>query len=179
MSQFLGEGRQIGYIVDDVEKAMDLWAHKLNVGPWFYKEDIGVSEFTYFGEPVAELPKVSIALANSGSLQVELIQPRNEVPSLWYDSLKTGKTGPQHIAYWVDDFDDKHAELVARGFVEGHAGRAGGRGRFAYFVHEDTPGSILELSESTGGKAEYFRKIREASIGWDGSDPIRRQPTQS
>lgn len=178
MSQFLGEGRQIGYIVNDIEKAMDHWSAKLNVGPWFYKEDIGITEFTYFGEPVDVLPTVSIALANSGSLQVELIQPRNEAPSLWYDSLAAGQTGAQHIAYWVDDFDAKRAELLARGFVEGHFGRAGTRGRFSYLVHDDTPGSILELSEATGAKGDYFRRIHEASLEWDGSDPIRRQHAQ-
>lgn len=175
MSLLLGDARQVGYIVADIESAMKRWSEDLGVGPWFYKEDIGVTSFSYFGDDVDELPKVSIALANSGSLQVELIQPRNSTSSLWLDSLEAGREGPQHVAYWVSDFDKKHEALVGAGYKEGHAGQAGSRGRFAYFVHDELPGSILELSEVIGPKKEYFERVREASINWDGSDPIRRQ----
>jgi predicted sulfurtransferase len=32
---------------------------------------------------------------------------------------------------------------------------------------------MFEVSELSGGKAEYFEKIRVASMGWDGKDPVR------
>ena len=50
MSIFFGAVRQVGYVVKDIEKAMNEWA-KLGVGPWFYKEDVGSTEFTYYGKP--------------------------------------------------------------------------------------------------------------------------------
>ena len=64
-------------------------------------------------------------------------------------------------------------------YVEGHAGRMGhNRGRFAYFVHPGLPSGMIELSEMTGGKAEYFEKVRQAAAGWDGADPIRTVPSR-
>ena len=40
MSRFLGEIRQAGYVVDDIEAAMDYWSRVLGVGPFFYKERV-------------------------------------------------------------------------------------------------------------------------------------------
>ena len=36
MSRFFGEIRQAGYVVHDIEKAMDYWSRELGIGPWFY-----------------------------------------------------------------------------------------------------------------------------------------------
>lgn len=174
MSLRFGAVRQIGYVVHDIEKAMRHWSEVLGVGPWFYKEEVGTTEFRYYGAPSA-LPALSIALANSGGVQIELIQQRNDAPSLYLDSLARGAEGMQHIAYWTDDgFDADGTALRARGYVEGHGGRMGARGRFAYYVHPDLPGNIVEISEMAGGKGEYFAMIAQAAQGWDGSEPIRR-----
>jgi catechol 2,3-dioxygenase-like lactoylglutathione lyase family enzyme len=174
MSLSLGGVRQIGYVVRDIEQAMRHWSGVLGVGPWFYKEAVGTTEFRYYGKASA-LPDLSIALANSGGVQIELIQQRNDAPSLYLDSLERSGEGMQHIAYWTDDaFDSFAARLQARGYVEGHGGRMGARGRFAYYVHSDLPGNIVEISEMAGGKGEYFATIAEAARTWDGSDPIRR-----
>jgi len=174
MSILFGAVRQVGYVVRDIEQAMAQWV-RLGVGPWFYKQEVSSTEFRYHGHDSA-LPQLSIALANSGDMQIELIQQRNDAPSLYLDTLHRNGEVAQHLAYWTQDqFDVFCAQLLERGYVEGHAGRMGAqRGRFAYFVHEQHPGAMIEISESTGGKAEYFEQIRQASLGWDGSDPIRR-----
>lgn len=174
MSLLFGAVRQVGYVVRDIEQAMRQWV-ALGVGPWFYKQVVVSTEFRYYGQPSA-LPDLSIALANSGELQIELVQQRNDVPTLYRDTLERNGEIAQHLAYWTyDKFDAYVEELRTRGYVEGHAGRMGAqRGRYAYFVHEAHPGAMIEISESTGGKGEYFEQIRLASQGWDGSEPIRR-----
>lgn len=179
MSNFFGGVRQVGYVVRDIEKAMAHWARTLGVGPWFYKEDVGTTEFNYYGQP-SRLPRLSIALANSGDLQIELIQQRDDAPSLYLDSLKRCGEGAQHLAYWTDDgFDAAVHRLRLAGYVEGHSGRMGVRGRFAYFVHPDLPSGMFEISEMAGGKGEYFQDIRRAALAWDGSDPVRRMGASS
>jgi hypothetical protein len=153
---------------------MDQWV-KLGVGPWFYKEDVGSTEFRYYGKE-SRLPKVSIALANSGDLQIELIQQRDDAPSLYRDSLAKNGEIAQHVAYWtVDRFDEICQRLTALGYIEGHSGRMGAnRGPYAYFLHPDLPSAMIEISDSSGGKAEYFAEVRKAAENWDGKDPIRR-----
>ena len=174
MSNLFGEVRQIGYVVKDIELAMDQWA-KLGVGPWFYNEEVLSTEYRYYGKP-SRLPKLSIALANSGETQIELIQQRDDAPTLYLDTLSRNGECAQHIAYWTKDRFDEYCErLLALGYVEGHAGRMGtNRGRYAYFLRPDLPSVMIELSESTGGKAEYFAEVKKAHQDWDGKDHVRR-----
>ena len=107
MSRIFGEPRQNGYVVRDVEAAMRHWSEVLGVGPWFYFEHVPIEAFHYRGE-LSPL-QVSIALANSGALQIELIQPRNDVPSMYRDFLAAGHEGLQHLAYWTERFDEDPA----------------------------------------------------------------------
>jgi catechol 2,3-dioxygenase-like lactoylglutathione lyase family enzyme len=170
--QRFGGIRQIGYVVRDIQAAMERWL-ALGVGPWFYREECPVTEFRYYGRP-SRFPRLSIALANAGDLQIELIQQRDDAPSLYADFLRTAGEGAQHVAYWTtDSFDAWRQDLLASGLVEGHAGRIGSQGRFAYFVDRAMPGTVIEISETSGGKAERFAQIREAARTWEGADPIR------
>lgn len=174
MSLIFGGIRQLGFVVRDIEKAMAHWSEVLGVGPWFYVDRPPEnSEFRYFGKP-SPYPHISIALANAGPLQVELIQQRDESPSLYLDSLRRTGECAQHFAFWTERFDEMERQLLDAGYVEGHAGQRGGAGRFAYFIHSDLPSGMIELSELSGNKAELFEKIAQAADDWEGSDPIRR-----
>ena len=81
MSRIFGKTvTQNGYVVRDIEAEMNHWVEVLGVGPWFYMESIPVEDFRYKGEPSPL--DFSVALANSGDLQIELIQQNNDAPSL-------------------------------------------------------------------------------------------------
>ncbi|HSV53062.1 MAG TPA: VOC family protein [Burkholderiaceae bacterium] len=174
MSKLLGPVRQVGYIVKDIEKAMASWI-AAGVGPWFYSENLVPIEFRYRGQ-ASGVPIISMALANSGDVQIELIQQINDAPSLYLETLVRNGECAQHVAYWtMDRYQEFQHHLTAQGFIEGHAGRmTADRGPFAYFIHPDVPSLMIEISDNTGGKAEYFEQVRQASIGWDGRDPVRR-----
>ncbi len=167
----LGPVRQVGYVVKDVEKGMREWLN-LGVGPWFYTEKVQVENFQYLGRPSD--PQISIALSNSGYVQVELIQQRNDAPSLYRDFLQTCGEGLHHLSHWVEDFDEKSQMLFDLGYFVGHSGNIGPNGRFAYFLNDKLPGTILEVSEMSGFKGKFFKKIADKCLNWDGSDPIRR-----
>ncbi len=150
MSIHFGAVRQVGFVVADIKKAMGHWSSVLGVGPWFYREEVGVTEFSYYGQ-ASKLPQMSIALANSGPLQLELIQQRNDAPSLFLDSLKKSGDVAQHVAYWTEnEYEAFGRKLLDSGYVEGHSGRMGVRGRFSYYVHPDLPSCIIEISELKG-----------------------------
>src|SRR5262249_38121097 len=122
----------------------------------------------------------SVALANSGPLQVELIQTRNDAPSMYRDFIQAGNFGLQHVAYWTERFDEDMARLAKQGFEVAMSGEVGARGRFVDFepaTHDGAhPGTVIALSEVAGPKGKLFRLIREASENWDGRDPVRAFP---
>jgi len=177
MSKFFGEIRQLGYVVPDIEAAMDYWSKTLGVGPWFYNPKVPIRNYRYNGE--SHEPHNSVALANSGFVQVELIQTRNDVPSMYRDFLRAGRTGLQHVAYWTSDYDADLARLLKQGFKPVMSGEVGEKGRFIYFDTEYHPGTVIELSEVAGPKGKMFDLIRASSEGWDGNEPVRPFPDLS
>jgi Glyoxalase/Bleomycin resistance protein/Dioxygenase superfamily len=173
MSRIFGPIRQNGYVVRDIEKALHHWTTVLGVGPFFYFERAPITEFSYRG--VTSPLEVSIALGNSGDLQIELIQQRNDAPSMYRNFLAAGREGLQHVAYWTNEFEADLARCLDAGFVVGQAGVAGGaNGRFVYFDTETHPGTVVELSDSSGAKGMFFKHIAEMAKTWDGTDPVRR-----
>ncbi len=173
MSRHFGAITQNGYVVRDIEAAMRHWSDVLGIGPWFYSERAPIEDFQYRGAPSDCV--ISIALANSGALQIELIEQRNDAPSLYRDFLDAGHEGLQHIAYWTDRFDDALRVADNLGWRLGQSGHVGMPGRFAYFDTEAHPGTVVELSETNGPKGAMFKRIAAASRDWDGRDPIRTE----
>ena len=148
------------------------WVEVLGVGPFFYLEEAPIQNFQYYGEP-SEM-SASIALANSGPLQIELIQQRNDAPSMYRDFLAAGHEGLQHVAYWTVEFDRDFDRLQEHGFTVGQSGDVGGPdGRMVYFDTEAHPGTVIELSEISGPKGKTFEMIAEKARTWDGTNPIR------
>ena len=177
MSRLLGEIRQLGYVVDDIEAAMAYWHQTMGVGPWYYNPRVPIEDYTYEGARY-EVHN-SVALANAGFIQVELIQTRNDAPSMYRDFIQAGHSGLQHVAYWTQKFDADLALMEAEGFRVKMSGMVGKNGRFVYFDKEDHPGTVIELSEVLGPKGRMFDLIRAASETWDGGDPVRPFPDLS
>ena len=172
MFRKLGPIRQNGYVVRDIRAAMDHWINHHGVGPWYYIDRVKTDWFRYRGADSAV--EMSIALANSGDLQIELIQQRNDAPSLYRDFLAAGLEGLQHVAYWSTDYQALLDAALAQGFAIGHEGQIGGpQGRFCYFDSAGYPGAMIEISDISGTKGRFFEKIRRVAADWDGSDPIR------
>jgi hypothetical protein len=177
MSKLFGDIRQIGYVVEDIESAMRHWYEMLGIGPWFYAERIVDTNFRYRGKP-SQIER-SVALSNSGFVQIELLQQRNNAPSMYLDFLKSGRVGVQHFAYWTTRFDQDMQKASSAGLTVAMSGQVGDQGRYVYFDCEYHPGTVIELSEVNGPKGALFDLIRRESANWDGSDPIRPFPDLS
>jgi len=172
MSRLFGPVRQNGYVVRDIRAAMDHWINVMGVGPWFYIERVKTDYFRHRGQDAAV--EMSIALANAGDLQLELIQQRNDAPSMYKEFLDAGHEGLQHVAFWSTSYQQLYDQSLARGLKVGHEGQIGGeQGRFAYFDSAAHPGSVIEISDISGNKGRFFDHIRRIAADWDGADPIR------
>src|SRR5215472_10145160 len=81
MSRLFGALRQMGFVVRDIHKAMRHWIEVCGVGPWFVAEKLPLDGFWYKEQPYDI--HVTVALANSGDVQLELIQQRDRTPSMY------------------------------------------------------------------------------------------------
>ncbi|GAC56275.1 putative oxidoreductase [Gordonia hirsuta DSM 44140 = NBRC 16056] len=171
VANFFGTIRQIGYVVRDLEASMQGFINA-GIGPWFYLKGVRPGDFTYHGQPSDMV--MDVAVANSGDIQIELITPVNDAPSMYKDFLDGGHEGVQHIAYWAEDYQGLYDRALAAGFTVGQEGRIGGEdGRFAYLATEHHPGTVIEISDLGGSKAFIFGLIKMAADNWDGSNPIQ------
>src|SRR6185295_5369391 len=114
MSRLFGPMRQIGFVVRDLDHALKYWTQTLGVGPFFVVRRLPIEKFWYHGEP-SPAPHLTLAIANSGDLQVELIQQHDQNPSGFLDHLKAVGDGLQHVSAWVDraGYDENVARLQA------------------------------------------------------------------
>lgn len=172
MSRLFGDLRQVGIVVRDIEAAMAHWSEVCGVGPWFYTDRLAVTSFTYRGQRHDGI-HLSIALANSGDVQLELIQQRCDTPSMYRDFLAAGHEGMQHWSSWPVDYDARLQHALANGYTVGQEGDSP-RGRFVYLWNEGHPGTVIEMAHLTEGRKRIFDAVRAAAVGWDGSDPVRR-----
>ncbi len=172
MSRLFGDLRQVGIVVRDIEAAMTHWSTVCGVGPWFYTDRLAVTAFSYRGQRHDGI-HLSIALANSGDVQLELIQQRCDTPSMYRDFLAAGHEGMQHWSSWPVDYDARLRHALASGYTVGQEGDSP-RGRFVYLWNEGHPGTVIEMADLTEGRKRIFDAVRAAAVGWDGSDPVRR-----
>ena len=173
MSHLFGEMRQIGIVVRDIRAAMAHWVEVCGVGPWFYADKLPVTAFSYAGVRYDDI-HISVALANSGDVQLELIQQRCDTPSMYRDFLSAGHEGMQHWSSWPEDYDVKLEKALSFGFTIGQEGDSA-RGRFVYLKNEGHPGTVIEMAHMTEGRRRIFDKVRAAAVNWDGNAPIRNE----
>ncbi|KUI16475.1 glyoxalase [Mycobacterium sp. GA-1285] len=167
-----GPIRQIGYVVTDIDRAIASWL-EIGVGPWFVMRNLTLTA-RYRGEP-CEITQ-SLALSNSGDMQIEVIQQHSEAPSVFKEFLDAHGEGFHQFAYWATDFDATMRAVETAGWPVVWSGGEDVGTRFAYVeppagaAHVAQIVEIMELTEITSGMAAF---VREAAANWDGSDPVR------
>ena len=116
MSRLFGPMRQVGIVVRDIEKAMRHWVEVCGIGPWFYAERLPLDGYRYKGKSY-DIPNLSIALANSGEVQLELIQQRCRTPSLYWDFIDAGHEGMQHWSSWPENYHEIRERALRSGQI--------------------------------------------------------------
>ena len=172
MSRLFGDMRQVGIVVRDIETAMQHWVEVCGVGPWFHVDKLPISAFTYKNKVFDDI-HISVALANSGNIQLELIQQKCTTPSMYQNFLTAGYEGMQHWSSWPEDYDLRLKRALSNGYNIGQSGDSP-RGRFVYLMNEGHPGTVIEMAEMTTTRRSIFEAIHAAAINWDGLDPIHR-----
>jgi catechol 2,3-dioxygenase-like lactoylglutathione lyase family enzyme len=177
MSRIIGPVRQVGHVVRDVDRAMAYWTEILGIGPFYVFRETRMTNFHYRGHRSTDLV-VTLAFAQSGDVQIELIQQHNDAPSAYREFLSAGREGVQHLSPWFDDpaqYDCARARLIAQGLQLVHETRHDdGSPRFVYFETGTPDAPLIELSEALIPAVRIVPDtVAAASIDWDGRDPIR------
>lgn len=163
---------QIAMIVEDIEMACANWTRTTGIGPFLHVPHVVLEEFGYRGVQSSGLD-FSVAIAQSGGVQIELVQQHSEGPSAYRDMIAKGGSGFHHLAIYTGDYDAVYASYIDQGFVAAVDGTFGGY-RFSYIDTSKAIGCMIELIEENPLQTDFFERIAVAAESWDGvSDPIR------
>ncbi len=172
MSRAFGPVMQNGYLVRDLDAALAHWTGVLGVGPFFVIERLALVDARYRGEPFEA--DVTIALACSGGLQIELIRQRDDAPSIYREWYDAGREGLHHLGFYCEDIAATLASLGDGRYERVQWGTTSGGGGFAYLATEAHPGTCVELIQRDEAMRRLFEIVESASRDWDGSEPVRR-----
>jgi catechol 2,3-dioxygenase-like lactoylglutathione lyase family enzyme len=166
----LGEVMQLAFVPKDFQGALDFWTKTMGVGPFYLNEKIVVDDLRYRGRP-SDID-FRVAIGYWGDIQVEIIEQRNDAPSIYKDWRDAGHEGLQHVCVVVDDMAKAReicrkagAEVVQEGKLPG--------GEFIYVDTGGGPGTMVEVIQLPQAGLDRFAWMREQARTWDGSDPVR------
>ncbi|MFC1847699.1 VOC family protein [Chloroflexota bacterium] len=133
---------QIGIVVKDVEKTTEFFSSVFGWGPWGILE-LDMKDCLYRGESCDA--RLKIAFAQSGSVEIELIQVL-EGETIHTEFLREKGEGLHHLRFKVDDLDAKLADLAKEGIEVVFRKNLNGID-FAYLDTDRFGGIMVELIE--------------------------------
>ena len=168
------EGRfivQMAWVVTNLDIAIERWRKAMGLGPFFVGRHLKWTDPIYRGEP--SLADYSIAIAQAGSVQVELIEQHDDSPSVYRELVPAGGVGFHHVAILATDYAVEIANYEARGHQQVFYGRYGPI-QVSFIDTVSAMGCMLEVIEETPYGQRIFETIRRAATDWDGkTDPVR------
>lgn len=162
---------QMAYIVKDIHRAMEEWIARLKVGPWFLLDHFTGEHPVYRNQP--SRADMTLAMAFAGHMNIELIQPNDDHPSVYKEMIDARGYGFHHWGLASADVDADVKRYEAMGMeVAFRAGVPTG-GDVAYMdTHGALPG-FVELIQTNALMEQAFTGFYRAALSWDGKGPVR------
>lgn len=170
--QALGSVAQIAYVVRDLDAAMAHCQRDLGSGPCFVIENFLQAGQIYRGQE--SRADMRIAMTFAGQTWIELIQPLDQHPSVYRETIESRGYGLHHHGIAFTDVAAALADYQARGWQECFRSPVptGGDVVFLQGGHADAP-AFIELLPVTPGMDAHFTSLWRAAQDWDGADPVR------
>ena len=158
---------QYAWVVPELEAAARHWHATLGVGPFLINRDLKLTRPRYRGHPGG--PRFSTAVAQSGDVQIELVEQLDDSPSAYRDLVAPGATGFHHVAFIAGDFAAALSGLTGQGHAIAADGLFGDM-RDAYVDTSGAIGCMTEIIEDKPAIRAFFAAVRKTAERWDG-DP--------
>ena len=160
---------QLGFVVDDLLGAAERWTRVHGVGPFHVLPRVEAVNRYRGAETTTDL---QVAVAQAGSVQIELMQQFCDRPSVYRDLFAKHEGGFHQICTVTPDFDGKRRHLESQGY-EVVAEMGSESARVAFYDTVADFGFFTEVLEQTPSFLANVTRISKTCAEWDGSDPIR------
>ena len=160
---------QMAWVVDDLEAAATRISKAMRCGPFLMNRHIQLTDPRHRGRP--QRTDFSLALAQAGAVQIELVEQHDDTPSVYRDAFPDGPPGGMafhHVAVIVADVGQETARYNALGFDTGSSGRFGDVD-FTYVDTRAAGGFMVEVLPDSETINRFFGAVRKAAEEWDGT----------
>lgn len=163
-----GEALQVAYIVDDLDQAMAHWREQYGVGPFLVNRNITPLTNTFYrGEKSGKTP-INIAFSYINCMQLEVIEPLHDIPSVYNEALERKTRGVHHYAARVDDFPAAYDWALDNGYDAVVDVGIDGLARMSYVENKDA-GLIIEVIQWNDLTRPIFDSLYEK---WKEIEPL-------
>jgi hypothetical protein len=172
IGQPIGGIIQVAYTVSDIEAAIRSYAQDLKLGPWFLRGPLQARQPVYRGRP--QDLRLSIAIAYSGHMMIELIQQHDDQPSVYRELIEKHGYGFHHWGIASDRYDADLESYETRGFEPVFTDETPAGTRVTYFDAKRGWPGFIEIIEINAASELRYSKMYAETLIWDGKDAIRK-----
>lgn len=155
-----GAIEQMAYVVADIDQAIADWHHAIGVGPFAVARNVQPLEGSYYRGQESFGVTIHLGFAYIDGIQLELIQPCSDHPSIYREAIEANHLGLHHYGFLVEDYESAYQHAVDHGYQSiVDAGRKSWA-RMAYMESQHVPGLIAELIEKNDNTRPYFEGVK-------------------
>ncbi len=149
------EIKQLGIVVDDVERIARNYWELMGIGPWYILDFTPqhLADMYLHGIAADETQShIKAGIAQFGEIQLELLQPVRG-PSTHMEFWRTKGQGIHHVSFGqIDDHDKVITGSEGMGIEVESSGLLGGATTFTYLATQKDLGTIFEATKAHPGK---------------------------
>ena len=128
---------QLGYVVEDMDKAMDEYGKIYGIKAWYRAVNEPVGQLYYKGQPFTD-PGYDVVLGYCGKTEIELITTGG-AENIYTAFIRAHGYGLHHFCFFVRDIKPYVAEYEKRGWVVTQNGVINGKSTKSHFAYLTRP----------------------------------------
>ncbi len=109
----------------------------------------------------------------AGHMMIELIQPTDDLPSVYKETISQRGYGFHHVGIAVADTEKERHTYEGKGYHVAFSTPVPSGGTVYYMGDGPNAPGFVELIPATKGMDDLFTKYWRASVNWDGKNPVR------
>ncbi|MGD0276187.1 MAG: VOC family protein [Syntrophales bacterium] len=160
---------QLGFVVEDLEKAMRDYSKIYNVKRWYRAANEMKDQIYYKGKQIRD-DGFDLVIGYCGKTEIELITSTTE-ENIYVNFLRENGPGLHHISYFVSDLDKAVKDYLDIGFEVVQNGTIGNKSAVTRYVYLKSPntryGNIVELQQTR--MFDIFTVYRNSFLTWAGT----------
>ena len=175
LSALSGPIRQLAFVPQDFDRAINFWTTVMGVGPSFHLEHIPLQDVRYRGNPIKY--DSSAAISYWGDLEIELLRQHNHETSILTAWLNGERNGIHHVRVQVQNLNEARELYLSNGAGIVQEATLPGGGQYVMF---EMPGfeSFIEVSVLHPRFVKLFAYMKRTAGQWDGRNPLRSVPPE-